>query len=98
MGGGGLVRITVSVLLCDSALSPPDRLQLISDCFVYLNTTTVNSTGLRAALTAECVEDSSLCPLLGMEQDVKDIQDCGRKLAAGHTCTPCCVLASGVGN
>lgn len=51
---GGLVRITVSVLLCDSPQSPPDRLQLISDCSVYLNTMTVNSMGL-------CVAQLSVC-------------------------------------
>lgn len=58
--GGGLVRITVSVLLCDSPQSPLDRLQLISDCSVYLTTMTVNSMGLCFALTTECLEGSSL--------------------------------------
>lgn len=57
---GGLVRIKVSVLLCDSPLSPLDRLQLISDCSVYFNTMTVNSMGLRAAHTAERVGQQSM--------------------------------------
>lgn len=57
---GGLVRITVSVLLCDSPQSTLDRLQLISDWSVYLNTMTVNSMGVRFAVTTECLEGSSL--------------------------------------